>query len=283
MWLSLFLGCSAPADPAPAPEPVAPAPVAPADTNQPTADEVLERFITGSNQCKLLTAENYLLKWESATTDGQSLAYLEQVMQRGRQGQSFTRVHERTQPDWGFSAIGRTSEGTYWSATNGGVVHSITEPSVTATMMANLDPTPACAYEVRWKDRVNLGSDTYEGIDCWHLMLTWADNTATEAWFAKNDGMLIGMLTATEGFEQRRGMRDYAEHNGVFWPTNEKSRTVRGEETLTIASRLTALEVGQPQFTDLGPKHIEALLQKKVADGVLTGPQQPGDAAPAKK
>ena len=278
MWWSLFVGCSSPQ----APDAVAPTPVPPVaavlDPDQPTADQVLERFITGSHQWTLLTADNYLFKCESATTDGNEIGFLDQVMQQGRQGLSFTRVHERTQPTWGFTAIGLTGAGTYWSATNSGVVHSITDPAVTTSMMANLDPAPACAYAARWNDRVNLGSDTYEGKDSWHLRLTWADDTSTEAWFAKDDGMLIGMLTASEGFEQRRGMRDYAEHDGVFWPTNEKSRTVRGEEVLTVATRLTALDVGRAKFTDLEPKHIEALLAKKVADGVLTAPQDPKDA-----
>lgn len=284
MWFLSLVACStqekAPETPPVAAEvevePQAPVPAA-TDGEVPGADAVLQRFLDASKQCDVLTADSYRMVWQAITTDNKMIAMQEKVMQQGRQGVSFTRLHERTRPDWGLSVIGRTPEGDYWSGTNQGIVHKILDPTLQAQMMQSLDPTPACNFEKRWPTRVNQGSEDYEGTPAWKLLLTWADGTATQAWFSKDDGLLLGMLTQREGYELRHGMSDYAEVGGVFWPKEEKSREQRGENVLISVRRLHQLSLGQPIPT-IGPDEVEAMLAQKVADGELKrlGPEKNG-------
>lgn len=279
MWFLSLLACSTQekpveADPTEA-QKEAPAPVAAAaEPGQPSADQVLQRFLDASNQCQVLTAETYRFVWQSIVTDKETLAMQEKVMHQGRQGLSFTKIHEQTRPSWGLSAIGRTPEGDYWSGTNQGIQTKILDESLQRQMMQNLDPTPACNFEKRWAERVNLGSETYQDKDSWHLQLTWADGTASEAWFDKDEGLLRGMVTRRGTYELHQDMGEYAEINGVFWPREEKGREKRDGNMLLMARKLVSLDVDK-KIGEIGPEELRKMLQQKVAEGQLKKVEAP--------
>lgn len=275
MWFLSLLACSTQEKPVeaildatePHQDPAAVAPTQ-ADPTAPPADQVLQRFVDASNQCKVLTAQTYRFVWQSIVTDQKTLAIQEKVMHQGRQGTSFTKLHEQTRPTWGLTAIGRTPDGDYWSGTNQGIQKKIVDEGLQRQMMQNLDPTPICAFEKRWTERVNLGSATYQDKDSWHLQLTWADGTQSEAWFDKDEGMLRGMVTRRDGYELHQDMAEYTNVNGILWPSEEKGREVRDGNMLILARKLVSIQVDQ-KIPDIGPEELSKMLAQKVAEGQL--------------
>ena len=239
------------------------------DTSE--VDALLQAHLDKTRQCQIFTADTYAFEWDVITTDGKHLAFQERVRQQGRQGQTFTRIHQRNAPTWGFSAYGRTAEGKVWSAANGSVTYEITDPAIASSLIQNLDPTPLCAYQARFRDRNLIGEEEFEGQLAHKLLLRWQDGTETTAWIAKDTGLLAGTLTEKPGLQIQTGMKTYTSRGDVMWPAEERVRRTEGDTTFTSIHKLDVLELNPERFNDVGPQAIEALLAKYQADAEAPG------------
>lgn len=248
--LSLW-GCSEPVSTAPD-EVLVPA-------GEITADGVLQRHLDVSNQCAILVADTYTFEWDTVVTDKKTTAKAEKVMQQGRQGTSFTRLHQQTRPTIRFTGFGLATDGKWWSAGDQGVKADL-PVEVAKTLMVHLDPTPVCSFQARWSERTYVGEEDHKGARAHHVRGTWADGTSTDMWFDTTSGLLVGSKTEIEGLSNELVMKDYVEYDGVKWPEQVISSRVEAGLHIFVAEKLRRLTLDKPDFRDVGPAQIAALL-----------------------
>lgn len=253
----LVLGCAQ--DSAESPE----SPTVPA--GEITADDVLQRHLDVSRQCDLLTADNYLFQWEAVVTDKQSTAKQEKIIQQGRQGRSFTRLHQEVRPKIRFSGFGLSTDGTWWSAGDAGVQANLPE-ELRKPLSIYLDPTPACAFQARWMDRAYVGEEDWEGHRTHHVRGTWQDGTSTDMWFDTATGLMVGAETKVGDSSDKIVMRKYAEHGGISWPEEVFTSRLQGELHLFTAQKLEKLEIGAEVFRDVGHEEVAVIIATRNQD-----------------
>jgi hypothetical protein len=194
-------------------------------------------------------------------TDKQTSAKAERVVQQGRQGMSFTRMHQVVKPVQRFSAFGLSTDKSWWSAGDLGVKKDLPE-SIAKGLMVHLDPTPICSYQARWKERTYKGEVEFQGQRAHQVIATWADDTTIELWFSVSTGLLMGTRTQIgDQLSNTMSMTKYETHAGIQWPGEVISERVEASLKLAVAEKLRRLEVGNPTFRDVGPNEVAALLQ----------------------
>lgn len=253
----LVLGC------AQDPDAVSPTPEAPAGGI--TADDVLQRHLDASNQCALLTAENYTLQWEAVTTDKQSTAKQEKILQQGRQGKAFARLHQEIRPKIRFSGFGLSPDGTWWSAGDAGVQANLPE-EVRKPLSVYLDPTPVCAFQARWADRDYVGEEDWEGHRAHHVRGTWADGTSTDMWFDTDTGLMVGAKTAVGENSDKIVMRKYNGYGDIKWPAEVFTTRIQGDLHVFTAQKLEKLDIAVEGFRDIGHPQVAAIIAERNKD-----------------
>lgn len=235
-----------------------------------TADQVLQRHVEVSKQCDLLVADNYALEWEAVITDKATSAQQERILQQGRQGTSFTRVHQRTRPEVRFTAFGLAADKTWWSAGDLGVRKDLPE-SIAKTLMVHLDPTPICSYQARWKERTYVAEESFGTSErVHHIQGTWSDDSVIDLYFGVEDGLLrktetrLGELTNTLEYTK------YDDYDGIKWPGETISSRVEGPLHVFIAEKLLRLQVNNKDFRDIGYNEIAILLAQQAKKREVT-------------
>ena len=268
LWL-LACGTPAPSDPAVEPGPVVAeaSAVATAPTAVSPADAVLDRHNQVTKQCALLDRLTWRFEWEATTKDGHAAPSTSRIQYQGRNGLTFTRAQQQTAPAMRFVAFGRTPQGKYWSAGDGGVQADLPE-AVSTPMAAAIDPTPLCAYLKRWPIRTLQGDETYQGQEASRVELQWADGSTTSMWFSKAEGMLIGSRSQVGDTITETTLHDYAEHAGVLWPGREVAKTKAGPLEVETEQVLSKLELDPKDYRPIGPEQVARIL------GVALAPTQ---------
>jgi hypothetical protein len=263
-----LVGCGQPATDAPQEASGADAqqkPAADPTDDWPTADQILLAHNRATNQCKLLEAENYKLQWAATTKDGHTNPTVEQIVHQGKPGYSFTRIHQRREPNVRFAAFGRTNDGKFWSASDGGVQPDLPE-EVGASLAVGMNPTPACEYEKRWPRRELVGPEDREGTPTWHVELGWVDGTTSHMWFHRDRHVLVAAESSAGDTKTTTEMRDYFDFHGVIWPKAEVATRQEGPIAIQTVQQLENLAVDQDPFVDIGPKQVSAILAKAAAE-----------------
>lgn len=265
LWL-LACGTPAPSDPAAEPASVVTAEpaVAPVPSAVSPADAVLDRHNQVTKQCGVLDRLTWKFEWEATTEDGHAAPSKSRIQYQGRNGLTFTRAQQQTEPSMRFVAFGRTAQGKYWSAGDGGIQADLPE-AMAAPMASAVDPTPLCAYLKRWPIRTLQGEEPYEGQDASRVELQWADGSTTSMWFSKADGMLIGSRSQVGDTLTETKLHDYAEHAGVLWPGREVATTKAGPLEVKTVQVLTKLELDPKGYVPIGPEQVARLLGVSLA------------------
>ena len=263
MWAVGCSGSEAPSEPGPSGPPAeATAKTVDSPTDEwPTADQILLAHNRATNQCSLLEGKNYKLQWASTTNDGHTKPTVEQVLHQGKPGYSFTRIHQRREPNVRFAAFGRTNEGKFWSASDGGVQADLPE-EVGASLAVGMNPTPACEYEKRWPTRNLVGPEDRDGTPTWHVELLWVDGTSSHMWFHREKHFLVASESSVGDTKTTTDMRDYFDYHGVIWPKSEIATRQEGPIKIVTTQTLENLARDQEPFADIGPRQVSAILAK---------------------
>ncbi len=240
-----------------------------------TADAVLQRHLDESNQCALMVADNYYLEWESVTTDKKSASKLEKIVQLGRQGRTFARLHQQLRPKVRFTGFGLDPAGSWWSAGDLGVRVGLPE-EVVKPLSVHQDPTPICAFQARWPERVYVGEEDWNGQRTHHVRGVWADGVVTELWFDTGTGLLAGTRTEAGTTTNTLVFKKYGDRAGMKWPEEVFSTRIDGDLHLYVAQKLKELRVNDPAFRDIGFDEVAVMVTQQVKALESMAPKQGG-------
>ncbi|MEZ4316811.1 MAG: hypothetical protein R3F61_04895 [Myxococcota bacterium] len=225
----------------------------------PTADQILLAHTRRTSQCDLLATETYKLTWTATTLDGHAAPRVEEILHQGRPASSYTRIHQRREPDVRFAAFGRTPEGKFWSASDGGVQADLPD-EVSASLAAGMDPTPVCNWEKRWSRRELVGPEDRSGTPTWHLKVYWNDGTPTDLWFHREKELLVASSAKVGEIDTTTEVSEYRQYGSITWPTLEVATRKEGPLQITTTQKLLGLETNLESFVDVGPRQVDAIL-----------------------
>lgn len=226
---------------------------------RPTADQVLLAHNRATGQCTILEKESYLFNWVATMEDGHSDARVEQIVHQGKPGFSYTRIHQRREPAAQFAAFGRTPEGKFWSATNGGVQPDLPEEAA-AALVTGMDPTPVCNYDKRWPKRELVGPEDRDGAATWHIQVSWVDGTKTDMWFDRASKVLRESEARVGETVTTTKLQDYQDFGGVKWPKTEVAIRAEGPLKITTTQTLDQLKTNIEGYAEIGPRQVQAIL-----------------------